>query len=111
MGCHGCPSVFFVSQCRKTLWGTVKCFRNFGESENFLHNRRCCDFPSTVFSLILPSNLVGDPSLSDKISGLEKIVLGGISRFSLEGGVARFSLDFFISQSTEIFVGEPSRFH
>ena len=76
-----------------------------------MHNRGCHDFPSNVFSLILPKIFMGDPSLSAKNSGSEKISFRGISRFSVGGRLARFSVEYFFSQSTEIFVEEPSKFH
>ena len=31
---------FLVSQCRKILWASLQCFRNFVVSSNFMHQRR-----------------------------------------------------------------------
>ena len=74
---------FFVSQCRKSLWGTIKCFKNFGVWKSFMHYRGCHDFSSKVFSLILLKNFVGDPSLSEKKSGFEKdFIEGDITLFN-----------------------------
>ena len=63
---------FFFSQCREISWGPFKCFRNFGVSESFMHNRGYHYFPSEVFSLFLAKNFVGDPSPSDKFPGFGK---------------------------------------
>ena len=74
-------------------------------------NRKYHNFPSKVFSLTLPKNFVGDLSLSDNFSGFEKkFHQGDITVFSKGGGSTVFRRLFF-SQSTEICVGEPSRFH
>ena len=41
----------FVSQCRKTSWASLQCFRKFGVSKNFMHNRGYHNFPSKIFCL------------------------------------------------------------
>ena len=63
---------FFVSQCRKISWASFQCFRKFGVSKNFMHNRGYHNFPSKIFCLTVPKNFVGIPSMSQKIWGIEK---------------------------------------
>ena len=38
-GHHGFAESFFVSQCRKISWGSLRCFRKFRASKNFLHKK------------------------------------------------------------------------
>ena len=40
----------FVSQCWKISWASLQCFRKFGVSEKFMHNRGYHKFPSKFFS-------------------------------------------------------------
>ena len=40
---------FFVSQCQKISWTSLQCFRKFGVSKNFMHNRGYHNFLSKVF--------------------------------------------------------------
>ena len=63
---------FFVSQCRKMSWASLQCFRKFGVSKNFMHNRGYHKFPSKIFRLTVPKNVVGIPSMFQKIWGIEK---------------------------------------
>ena len=63
---------FFVSQCRKMSWACLQCFRKFGVSKNFMHNRGYHKFPSKIFRLTVPKNVVGIPSMAQKIWGIEK---------------------------------------
>ena len=52
-----------------------------------MHNRGYHNFSSKIFSLILPTNFVGDTSPCDKIAGSERnFSMRGITRFSLRGG-------------------------
>ena len=60
-----------VSQCRKSLWASLQCFRKIGVSKNFMHTRGYHVFPSKVFGLTVPKNFVGIPSMSQKIWGIE----------------------------------------
>ena len=39
----------FVSQCRKISRASLQCFRKFGVSKNFMHNRGFHKFPSKFF--------------------------------------------------------------
>ena len=103
--------IILVSQCRKNSWASLQCFRKFGVSKNFMHNRDITFFrriffvsqsrnlslenpsvsekifgfkkfygwkrgyhvfPSESFGLTVPKNLVGTPSMFQKISGIEK---------------------------------------
>ena len=40
---------FLVSQCRKLLWASLQCFRNFAVSKKFMHNRVYHSFLSKFF--------------------------------------------------------------
>ena len=66
---------FFVSQCRKISWASLQCFRKFGVSKKFMHNRGCHNFPSKIFCLTVLKNFVGIPSMLQKIWGTEKFYL------------------------------------
>ena len=63
---------FFVSQCRKISWASLQCFRKFGVSKKFMHNRGCHNFPSKSFGLTVPKNFVGIPTVFEKIFGFKK---------------------------------------
>ena len=52
-------SELFVSQCRKISWASLQCFRKFGTSKTFMHNRGYHNFPSKIFCLTVPKNFVG----------------------------------------------------
>ena len=98
--CKRLRSKFFVSVPKlvgnlsmfQKIWGCRKilCIRG-GGGEYY-------ESPSEIFCLILPKNFVWDPSVG-KNFGYRKI-------FCMRG-VARFSVDYFMSHSTETFVGEP----
>ena len=47
-----------LSQCRKTSWASLECFKKFGVSKNFMHNRRYHNFPSKFFCLTVSKNFV-----------------------------------------------------
>ena len=49
---------YMVSQCRKTSWASLQCFRKFGVSKNFMPNRGYHNFPSKIFCLTVPKNFV-----------------------------------------------------
>ena len=40
---------FYVSQCWKISWASLQCFKKFGVSKNFMHNREHHVFPSKFF--------------------------------------------------------------
>ena len=42
---------FYVSQCQKISWASLKCFRKFMVSKNFRHTRGYHVFPSKIFCL------------------------------------------------------------
>ena len=63
---------FLVSQCRKNSWASLQCFRKFGLSKKFMHNRGYHNFPSKIFGLTVPKKLVGIPSMFQKIWVIEK---------------------------------------
>ena len=66
---------FFVSQCLKYSWASLRCFRKFGVSKNFMHTRGYHFFPSKIFCLTVPINLVGEPfcAVFQKFAGSEKV--------------------------------------
>ena len=63
---------FFVSQCRKISRASFQCFRKFGVSKNFMHNRGYHKFPSKIFCLTVPKNFKGILSMFQKFWGIEK---------------------------------------
>ena len=91
---------FLVSQCRKISWASFQCFRNFGVSKNFLHDRGYHIFPSKVFGLTEPNYFIGEHCAVSEILFYRK--------FSCIGGGHHDSAEFFLSQRTEttIFVKE-----
>ena len=105
-------SIFFVSQCQKILWETLQCFRKFGVSKNFMHKGGITILRRKILCLIIPKKLCRGPfSVRQNFGFRKNFCMRGISRFSVRsgggGGVARFSVDYFMSHSTETFVGEP----
>ena len=89
---------FFVSQCWKISWAYLQSFRKFGVSKNFMHTRGYHVFPSKVFCLTVPINLVGEPfcAVFQKSSGIEKVWIRGGSRFSV--GFCLTVLKYFIGE-------------
>ena len=65
---------FLVSQCRKISWASLQCFRKFGVSKNFRHNRGYHNFPSKIFCLTVPKNIVKEPFSVSLISGIKKML-------------------------------------
>ena len=63
---------FYVSQCRKISWASLQCFKKFGVSKKFMHNRGYRVFPAKIFGLAVPKNFVGIPSMFQKTWGIEK---------------------------------------
>ena len=58
---------------KKFSTGTFRCFRSSRVLKNFvLKGRGITLLRRKIFRLILPKNFLGDPSLFDKISGIEK---------------------------------------
>ena len=89
---------FLVSECRKISWACLQCFRKFGVSKNFMHNRGYHNFPSKTFCLTVPKNFVDIPSIIQKIWGIEKLCI--------IGGITIFRRKFFVSVPKN-FVKEP----
>ena len=78
---------FLVSHCRRISWASLHCFKKIGVSKNFMHNRVYHAFLSKVFGVTVPKNLVGIPSMFQKIWGNVKFYSSeteGVSSFSLE---------------------------
>ena len=65
---------FLVSQYRKILWGNRFVFHNFVVRKKVLDERGVgyYVFPSNILCLIVSKNFLGDPSLFDKSSGIER---------------------------------------
>ena len=63
---------FLVSQCRQILWASLQCFRKFGASKKFMHNRGYHVFPSKIFGLTVPKK-IGISSMFQKICVIEKL--------------------------------------
>ena len=61
-----------VSQCRKISSASVQCFRKFGISKNFMHNRGYDKFPWKLFCLTVPKNFVNEPFSVPLLSGIKK---------------------------------------
>ena len=107
---HEFLSKIFLSHSNDKLrCGTLLCFRESRESKKVMQKweggirilRR------NIFYFILPKKFVGDRSLSDKSSGIEKLFASrGYHNFQ-SGGWHCFLQTFFVSHSSEIFVGEP----
>ena len=49
-----------VSQCQNISWASLQCFRKFGVSKNFMHNRGYHVFPSKNLDLTVPKNFVSE---------------------------------------------------
>ena len=86
---------FLVSQCRNISWASLKCFRKFGVSKNFMHNRGYHNFPSKIFCLTVPKNFVSIPSMSQENLGYREILC-------ILGGITIFRRKFFVSQCRKI---------
>ena len=63
---------FLVSQCRKISWASFQCFRIFGVSKNFMHNRGYHNFPFKIFCLTVPKNFVEEPVCVSENFGYQK---------------------------------------
>ena len=78
-------------------------FRNFVVWKKTLNWREegCHVSPSELFCLIVPKNIVGEPFVFQKISGMEKI--------KIKRAVSRFFVDNFLPHMTKNFLGEHLR--
>ena len=65
---------FLVSECRKKSWPSIQCFRKFGVSKKFKHNRGYHVFPSKNFGVTVQKNFVGTPSLIHKNWDMENFM-------------------------------------
>ena len=61
-----------LSQCRKISWASLQCFRKFGVSKSFMHNRGYHNFPLKMFCLTVPKNIVKEPFSVSLFSGIKK---------------------------------------
>ena len=75
---------FLVSQCQKSSWASLQCFRKFGVSKIFMHIRGYHNFPSKISCFTDPKNLC------------------------IIGGITIFRRNFFCFTVPKNFVGEPS---
>ena len=96
--------VFFVSQNRKTLQGTLLCC----VSESFLYrisswtrSGEYQEFLSGIFCLTLPKNFVSELLSVSLISGIEKVYASG-------GYVTNIRRTFFVPQNRKTLQVNPS---
>ena len=82
-----------VSQCRKILWASLQCFRKFGVSKHFMHNRGYHVFSAKIFCLTVPKNFVKEPFSVSLNSGIKKF-------YAYEGNITIFYRNL-LSHSTE----------
>ena len=90
---------FYVSQCRKTSWACLQCFRKIGVSKNFMHNRGITSFRRKFFV-----------SQCRKISWacLQCFRKIGVSKnFMHNRGYHKFPSKFFCLTVPKNFVKEP----
>ena len=83
--------IFLSHSAKKFRTGMLRCFREPRVSKSLTHKEGrgggVTILCRKIFCLILPKNFVGDPSLFDKISVIEKFLHeGDITIFSLGGG-------------------------
>ena len=65
---------FLVSECRKISWACLQCFRKFGVSKNFMHNRGYHNFPSKTFLSHSAEKFRGHPFNNSENLGYRKIM-------------------------------------
>ena len=63
---------FLVWEFRKNSWPSFQCFRKYGVSKNFMHNREYHNFPSKNVCFIEPKNFVKEPISVSLVSGIKK---------------------------------------
>ena len=92
---------FFCLKTKKFHWGTLRCFRKFRVSKNFMHTKGISVFSVEFFCLTVLEKFVGEPFCVSKNfwSGKKLWIRGG------GGAVTVFGRNF-MSNSTETFVGE-----
>ena len=90
---------FFVSQCRKFLYGNPLPLHYFLVAKKFGYEwgEEYQDFPSKMLCLTVPKISVGESFTAALFPGCEKVWIGW------GGGVSRFSVQKFMSHSAEIF--------
>ena len=86
---------FFVSQCRKNSWASFQCFRKFGVSKKFKHNRGYHNFPSKIFCLSA-EKFPGHPFNVSENLGYRKSLC-------IIGGITILRRKFFVSQCRKIW--------
>ena len=88
---------FLSHSTKKIRWGTLRCIRKFRASQNFMHQRGGITFlPRKLFVTQYQKNSLGNTSVFQKISGIEKF-------YASERGLSRFAVENFLSHSTEKF--------
>ena len=92
----------FVSQCRKTSWASLQCFRKFGVSEKFMHNRGYHNFLTKNFGL------TGWKITWAFLQCFRKF--GVSKKFMHNRGYHKFPSKKFCLTVPKIFVGIPSMF-
>ena len=86
---------FLVSQCREISWASLQCFRKFGVSKNFMHNREYHVFSVENFWSHSAENFCGHPFNVSENLGYRKILC-------VIGGITVFRRKYFISQYRKI---------
>ena len=66
---------FLSHSAENFRWGALRCFRKFLVWKNYESEEGYHVFPSKIFCLTVPKNLVGEPfcAVLQKISGSEKV--------------------------------------
>ena len=82
-----------VPQCRKISWASHQCFRKFGVSKNFMHNRGYHNFPAKCRKISWAS--------------LQCFKKFGVSKNFMHNRVSQFSVENFLSHSAEKICGHP----
>ena len=86
---------FLVSHCRKTSWASLQCFRKFGVSKNFMHNRGITFFRRKFFVAQYRKISLGKFSVYRKLSGIEKF-------YASEGGYHVSPSKTFVTQYRKV---------
>ena len=88
--------IFVSHSVEKFRKGILLFLRKFLVSKSFMDEKGGCHvFPSKIFGLTVPKNIVGIPSMLQKIWGIEKVLCN-------IGGITFFRRKFLVSQCRKI---------
>ena len=90
---------FFCLSTEKFRWGTLRCYRKFRVSKNFMRRKGYHYFPLKVFCLTVPKKFVGEPFC------FEKILVSKIFKHRRGGGHHGF-VESFVSQDRNKKLGK-----